>query len=220
MNIVLYGVSAEIAGKIAGKYGLKLISTPDKFQPSGTVVLVPPMGTPRQLLAFYNAMLRHEDDVDAVIVCGIESCEAASTVQYCTPPGKFFSLGGDLEPEELESELYVILDSLFAEGTIGISARNGDGIESLRRILRSFVDTEALYHGDAIVSNNRHYEALTAAGDALRRALDGLNNSLQTDLLSEEIRQVIHHVGSVTGRNSLASEEVLKHIFSKHCVGK
>ena len=90
--------------------------TPDKFQPSGTVVLVPPMGTPRQLLAFYNAMLRHEDDVDAVIVCGIESCEAASTVQYCTPPGKFFSLGGDLEPEELESELYVILDSLFAEG--------------------------------------------------------------------------------------------------------
>ena len=106
MNIVLYGVSAEIAGKIAGKYGLKLISTPDKFQPSGTVVLVPPLGTPRQLLAFYNA----------VIVCGIESCEAASTVQYCTPPGKFFSLGGDLEPEELESELYVILDSLFAEG--------------------------------------------------------------------------------------------------------
>ena len=78
MNIVLYGVSAEIAGKIAGKYGLKLISTPDKFQPSGTVVLVPPMGTPRQLLAFYNAMLRHEDDVDAVIVCGIESCEAAT----------------------------------------------------------------------------------------------------------------------------------------------
>ena len=74
MNIVLYGVSAEIAGKIAGKYGLKLISTPDKFQPSGSVV------------------------------------------QYCTPPGKFFSLGGDLEPEELESELYVILDSLFAEG--------------------------------------------------------------------------------------------------------
>lgn len=43
-------------------------------------------------------------------------------------------------------------------------SRNGDGIESLRRILRSFVDTEALYHGDAIVSNNRHYEALTAAG--------------------------------------------------------
>lgn len=48
----------------------------------------------------------------------------------------------------------------------------------------------------------------------------GSASGLQTDLLSEEIRQVIHHVGSVTGRNALASEEVLKHIFSKHCVGK
>ncbi len=72
----------------------------------------------------------------------------------------------------------------------------------------------------AVVSNSRHYEALTAAREALRRALDGLAHGLPTDLLSEEIRQVIHHVGSVTGRNSLASEEVLKHIFSKHCVGK
>ena len=116
MNIVLYGVSAEIAGKIAGKYGLKLISTPDKFQPSGTVVLVPPMGTPRQLLAFYNAMLRHEDDVDAVIICGIESCGAASTVQYCTPPGKFFSLNNDMDEEELKKELCQLLDALFAEG--------------------------------------------------------------------------------------------------------
>lgn len=116
MNIVLYGVSAKIAGKIAGKYGLKLISSPDKFQPSGSVVLVPPMSTPRQLLVFYNAMLRHEDDVDAVIICGVENCEAASTVQYCSPQGKFFSLSGDLEEEETEAELYLILDSLFAEG--------------------------------------------------------------------------------------------------------
>ena len=116
MNIVLYGVSAEIAGRIAGQYGLKLISSPNKFEPSGSVVLVPQMDTPRRLLAFYNAMLRHENDVDAVIICGIESCEVASTVQYCTPQGKFFSLSGSLEEAELISELCLILDSLFAEG--------------------------------------------------------------------------------------------------------
>ena len=136
------------------------------------------------------------------------------------PVAPEFPLRADQKLLVLVNKTDTAPDCPLPEGTIGISARNGDGIESLRRILRSFVDTEALYHGDAIVSNNRHYEALTAAGDALRRALDGLNNSLQTDLLSEEIRQVIHHVGSVTGRNSLASEEVLKHIFSKHCVGK
>lgn len=35
---------------------------------------------------------------------------------YCTPPGKFFSLNGGLDEEELLSELRLILDSLFAEG--------------------------------------------------------------------------------------------------------
>lgn len=159
----------------------------------------------------------------------MSSIERTQIVIYMTDAARL-AAGAPVAPEfplRADQKLLVLVnktdtapDCPLPEGTIGISARNGDGIESLRRILRSFVDTEALYHGDAIVSNNRHYEALTAAGDALRRALDGLNNSLQTDLLSEEIRQVIHHVGSVTGRNSLASEEVLKHIFSKHCVGK
>ena len=159
----------------------------------------------------------------------MSSIERAQIVIYMTDAARL-AAGAPVAPEfplRADQKLLVLVnktdtapDCPLPEGTIGISARNGDGIESLRRILRSFVDTEALYHGDAIVSNNRHDEALTAAGDALRRALDGLNNRLQTDLLSEEIRQVIHHVGSVTGRNSLASEEVLKHIFSKHCVGK
>ena len=69
MNIVLYGVPAATAGRIADRYGLKLINSPDKFDASGTMVLVPSISAPRYLLAFYNAMLRHEDDVDAVVVC-------------------------------------------------------------------------------------------------------------------------------------------------------
>ena len=71
MNIVLYGVPAKTAGRIAGQYGLKVINSPDKFDASGTMVLVPPISTPRDLLAFYNAMLRHEDDVDAVIILSL-----------------------------------------------------------------------------------------------------------------------------------------------------
>ena len=116
MNIVLYGVPAATAGRIADRYGLKLINSPDKFDASGTMVLVPSISAPRYLLAFYNAMLRHEDDVDAVVVCGAGSCEAVSTVRYCTPQGKFFTLNGDLDEEELESELCRFFDSLFAEG--------------------------------------------------------------------------------------------------------
>ena len=109
----------------------------------------------------------------------MSSIERAQIVIYMTDAARL-AAGAPVAPEfplRADQKLLVLVnktdtapDSPLPEGTIGISARNGDGIDRLRRILRSFVDTEALYHGDAIVSNNRHYEALTAAGDALRRA--------------------------------------------------
>ncbi|WP_295992210.1 tRNA uridine-5-carboxymethylaminomethyl(34) synthesis GTPase MnmE [uncultured Alistipes sp.] len=105
-------------------------------------------------------------------------------------------------------------------GTIGISAREGRGIDALRAALRAAVDTEALYHGDAVVSHTRHYAALDEAGRALDAALAALDQGLPADLLSEEIRAVIHHLGSITSRGAIASEEVLASIFSKFCIGK
>ena len=106
------------------------------------------------------------------------------------------------------------------ENIIAISAKQGTGIDRLCEALRQSVDTEALYHGDPVVSNSRHYEALTTAREALDRALDGLGNNLPADLLSEDIRQVIHHLGSITARGSIAPDEVLQNIFSKFCIGK
>lgn len=103
-------------------------------------------------------------------------------------------------------------------GALGISARQGDGIEALCEALRSTVDTEGLYHGDAVVSNSRHYEALTAARESLGRALAGMDEGLPADLLSEEIRPVIRHLGEITGQ--ITTDEILGNIFSKFCIGK
>lgn len=106
------------------------------------------------------------------------------------------------------------------EGILGLSAKTGEGLDTLRCALRAAVDTQALYHGDTVVSNSRHAEALTEAHDALLRALEGLHEGLPTDLLSEEIRQVIGHIGTITGRGQITPDEVLQNIFSKFCVGK
>ena len=106
------------------------------------------------------------------------------------------------------------------EGVVGISAKHGEGIDALCDALRESVDTEALYHGDPVVSNSRHYEALSAAREALGQALDGLAHGLPPDLLSEEIRQVITHLGAITGRVAIAPDEILQNIFSKFCIGK
>lgn len=106
------------------------------------------------------------------------------------------------------------------EGAIGISAKRGEGIDELCGALRNAVDTEGLYHGDPVVSNSRHYEALTAARKSLDRALAGMDEGLPADLLSEEIRPVISHLGEITGRGAIAPDEVLANIFSKFCIGK
>ncbi len=104
------------------------------------------------------------------------------------------------------------------EDTILLSAQRGDGIDELRHCLRQSVDTSALDRGDTIVSTHRHAEALRQADRALQAALSALDDGLPTDLLSEEIRQVIHHLGTITG--AITTDEVLKSIFSKFCIGK
>ena len=111
-------------------------------------------------------------------------------------------------------------DAALPAGAIGLSAKRGEGIDRLRRALRETIPTDALYHGSTVVSNSRHHEALTAARKSLAHALEGLDAALPTDLLSEEIREVIRHLGEITGRGVITPDEVLKNIFSNFCIVK
>ena len=111
-------------------------------------------------------------------------------------------------------------DTTLPTGAIGLSAKQGEGIDALRRALRKAVPTDELYHGDAVVSNSRHHAALAEARTSLTQALDALDAGLPTDLLSEEVREVIRHLGEITGRGSITPDEILKNIFSNFCIGK
>ena len=69
-----------------------------------------------------------------------------------------------------------------------------------------------------LVTNARHYEALKLACEAIERALNGLRLGISGDLLSQDIRECMHHLGEITGE--ITSDEVLGTIFSRFCVGK
>ncbi len=101
---------------------------------------------------------------------------------------------------------------------IRISAKTGEGMDELLAALRSTVDTDAAYNGKIIVSNRRHYDALHMAREALDSALSAMEAQLPTDLLSEEIRQIMYHLGTITGE--ITSDDILKSIFSSFCIGK
>ena len=72
---------------------------------------------------------------------------------------------------------------------------------------------------DVIVTNARHYEALCRAQSSLERVLEGLNNGLSGDLLSEDLRDVLNILSEITG-GQITPQETLNNIFKHFCVGK
>ncbi|MFI3332123.1 MAG: tRNA uridine-5-carboxymethylaminomethyl(34) synthesis GTPase MnmE [Rikenellaceae bacterium] len=105
-----------------------------------------------------------------------------------------------------------------SEKAIYISAKEGQGVDKLVAKLREQIDTTALYAGAPIVSSLRHYDLLTQSLTALKAAQKGLNEGLPTDLLCQEIREVLHNIGAITG--AITTNDILSEIFSKFCIGK
>ena len=99
-----------------------------------------------------------------------------------------------------------------------ISAKRSIGIETLRDRLRSLIDTTAVDAGSIVVSNMRHYEALSRAYEALKDAQRAIDGGLPADLVSEDIRTILHHLGEITG--DITSDDILQSIFSTFCIGK
>ena len=104
------------------------------------------------------------------------------------------------------------------DDVLQISAKTDMGIDKLRERMRSVVDTSSINSGSVVVSNMRHYEALTLAHEALGDAHHALGMNLSGDLISEDIRRIIHHLGEITG--DITSDHILQSIFSKFCIGK
>ena len=102
---------------------------------------------------------------------------------------------------------------------IAISAKFGTGIEALELAIYEAADIPTLQEGDIIVTNARHYEALTLAHSHLQRVIDGLQQQLSGDLLSEDLRQALDTLAEITG-GQITPNEVLGNIFNHFCVGK
>lgn len=100
---------------------------------------------------------------------------------------------------------------------ISLSAQSGNGLDSLKELLVSGLGY-GLEDDALVVSNIRHYEALVQASESLQRAIRAVHSGISADLVSEEVRQVLHHLGTITGE--ITTDDVLGSIFSKFCIGK
>ena len=100
---------------------------------------------------------------------------------------------------------------------VNISAKLGMGLDTLRQQLLDAAPK--MSDGDTIVTNARHYEALTRAQKHLQRVIDGLQQQLSGDLLAEDLRLVLDTLAEITG-GYITPQETLNTIFSHFCVGK
>ena len=131
----------------------------------------------------------------------------------------------EISPVSLDAQLEKIKD-LCVEHTLApiailtISAKKGLEIDNLRNVLiesQSALSSSAAA-GGTLVTNLRHYQALMDAQIALDRVEDGLASGLATDLVAQDIREALYHLGSIVGE--INTEEILGNIFGRFCIGK
>ena len=99
-----------------------------------------------------------------------------------------------------------------------VSAKTGFGLDELKKWLVNS-QKDVTYNSDqTIVTNLRHYEALRNASSALQRVKSSLSLGLTPDLIAEDLRDAICHLGTITGE--VTTDEVLGEIFGRFCIGK
>ena len=136
-----------------------------------------------------------------------ERCKDKALIIVCNKSDKGVAVAKSL--------LFIIHTSFLQ-----ISAKFDTSLSELETAIYDAANIPTLTDSDIIVTNARHYEALTRAHSHLYRVLDGLNNNLSGDLLAEDLRLVLSDLAEITGEGLISSQEVLNTIFSQFCVGK
>ena len=169
-------------------------------------VLDPTSDLPSQLQSLKNfkegnpevniIVLKNKTDIDSSPIQSIEKASIRGKNDICN----------SIQPIEFSTVKSIGYDQL---------------ISRLLEIVSEGINTES----DIIISNARHFQALSKASEALQRALTGLNPSshegseaMPLDIIAQDIREAISHLGLITG--SITSTDLLHSIFSRFCIGK
>ena len=123
----------------------------------------------------------------------------------------------DLVSDPSRAETMLVLDREIP--TIPLSAKTGQGLETLRNSLMTVWEKQLKGAEQALlVTNIRHYNALHKAADALELVKAGIASGTPTDLVSQDLRDSLYHLGSILG--TITDDEILGRIFERFCIGK
>ena len=102
--------------------------------------------------------------------------------------------------------------------TAFISAKEKRNIPTLQQLIVQASSLKQLNDEDVIVTNTRHFNALSLALASIHRVSEGLANDIPSDLVSQDLRECIYHLSDIAGE--VTTDAVLANIFERFCIGK
>ncbi|WP_172914647.1 tRNA uridine-5-carboxymethylaminomethyl(34) synthesis GTPase MnmE [Capnocytophaga canis] len=119
---------------------------------------------------------------------------------------------------EFDQKLKSELVPKYTDIILGISAKENINIDILKSELSMYAESFTSSANNVIISNSRHYEALSNALAEIIKVQQGLEMNLSGDLLAIDIREALYHLGTISGE--VTNDEVLGNIFANFCIGK
>jgi tRNA modification GTPase len=108
---------------------------------------------------------------------------------------------------------------LSGQGTIAVSCRTGEGVESLKDAIKGLVWAgEIKAEMLQVMVNSRHEDALKRGRKALGDAIEGLRNNQTIEIVAMDLRIGTSAIGEIVGKTT--TEDLLDSIFSQFCIGK
>lgn len=168
-------------------------------------------------------------DQAEIVLWMIDAAHAASQIEQlsgqilprCANKHLIFVFNkADLIEEAEKDSILSLLSSPSAKHThtLFISAKQRWNTDELQRMLVEAAHLPTITPNDVIVTNVRHYDALTRALDAIHRVQSGLASKISSDFLSQDIRDCIFHLSDIAGE--VTNDMVLENIFRNFCIGK
>ena len=168
-------------------------------------------------------------DQAEIVLWMVDSVNAASQIEQLSKKiiprceGKHLIVvfnKADLIEDVQKSNLSALLENFPQESTehIYISAKRRENTNELQKMLINAAHLPTVTQNDVIVTNVRHYEALSKALDAIHRVQNGLDSHLSGDFLSQDIRECIFFISDIAGE--VTNDMVLQNIFQHFCIGK
>jgi tRNA modification GTPase len=130
---------------------------------------------------------------------------------------RLFLLANKID-KQLLSEAEIVKRFAAVGEVVPVSAKNKTHLEELKKALADTVSSGQVDSGETIVTNARHYDALTKAAVSLAEIQQGLQAGVTGDFLAIDIRKTLYHLGEITGQ--ISADDLLHSIFSRFCIGK